>query len=129
MALTPRSVLLVEDHEATRVGLVRLLTAKGLRVDAATSVAEALGTLDGQDAVILDWNLPDGTAGDVLNWMAQHGLRKPVVIFSASGDCYASLEELPVRPQAVYTKPSHLSALLQWVEAIKDENEGHQLEA
>jgi two-component system sensor histidine kinase/response regulator len=54
------TVLVVDDTEATRYVLARLLTAKGYRVLEAATGAAALATLsEGPDIIILDVNLPD----------------------------------------------------------------------
>lgn len=60
-------VLLVEDHEATRSTLAKLLAKRLHKVTIAGSVGEAieLGKQFGFDLVISDIGLPDGTGYDV----------------------------------------------------------------
>jgi signal transduction histidine kinase/CheY-like chemotaxis protein len=69
-ARRPRSlrVLLVEDHEASREALRRLLEARGHAVTTAASVAEAReGSRQGPfDLVLTDIGLPDGSGYEIL---------------------------------------------------------------
>lgn len=70
-------VLLVEDHTATLAVLQRLLRRDGHSVTTATSVAEAVEKVQGDqpfDVLITDLGLPDGTGIDV---MEQLRLRRP----------------------------------------------------
>jgi PAS domain S-box-containing protein len=55
-------ILLVEDHEATRIALEHLLVRRGYKVISATSVAEArtAAQRDQFDLVVSDIGLPDG---------------------------------------------------------------------
>ena len=57
-----KRILLVEDHEATRVALAQLLSRRNYQVLAANSVAQARGLaqLERFDLVISDIGLPDG---------------------------------------------------------------------
>jgi CheY-like chemotaxis protein len=56
------SLLLVEDHEPTRIGLRKLLESRNFNVKCAATVAEAWSLLDGHffDLLISDIGLPDG---------------------------------------------------------------------
>ena len=62
-----RSILLVEDSEPLRLGLIDLLAFHGFAVDAAETIAAARRLLKGQvyDLVILDVMLPDGEGFDL----------------------------------------------------------------
>ena len=65
---SPRRILLVEDHEATRSVLSRLLTRDGHRVTTASCVAAGLATARAHefDFVISDLGLPDGTGIELM---------------------------------------------------------------
>jgi CheY-like chemotaxis protein len=62
-----RVVLVVDDHEDTRLMYVQFLEAMGLDALQATTCAEALAKARGAaiDAVVLDRRLPDGDGGQV----------------------------------------------------------------
>jgi len=53
------SVLVVDDHEATRYGLSRALRASGYRTIEASAGAEALQLSEFASALVLDVHLPD----------------------------------------------------------------------
>ena len=66
-------ILIVDDEVKIRVGLVRLLSKRGFPSDQASSVAEAKAMLAEKpyDAVLLDWQLSDGTGLDVCRVIRQ----------------------------------------------------------
>jgi CheY-like chemotaxis protein len=61
-------ILLVEDHEPTRVALAQLLKRRQHLVTAAGTVAEALAAAENNtfDLVMSDIGLPDGTGNDLM---------------------------------------------------------------
>ena|SRR5688572_9460981 len=63
--LAPYRVLLVEDDPAVARGLARLLMARGLSVDVATSCGAARALPGPFDLAILDLELPDGLGVDL----------------------------------------------------------------
>ena len=70
-------VLLVEDHEASRIALERLLARRGHDVVSAASVADALQAAQRRsfDLVVSDIGLPDGDGYDLMRKLrAQHNL-------------------------------------------------------
>jgi DNA-binding response OmpR family regulator len=60
-------ILIVEDEVRLRVNLVRVLSRRAFVMEQAATVAEAKKLLAERayDAVLLDWQLPDGTGLDV----------------------------------------------------------------
>ena len=72
---TGRSVLLVDDHLDTCLGMSRLLKRRGYRVAVAHSVTEALVTAGGEtfDLLISDIGLPDGTGFDLMSTLRERG--------------------------------------------------------
>ena len=77
-------VLLVEDHESSRVTLIRLLERRGYFVSASGSIAEARKLLAEQefDLVISDLGLPDGSGHDLIVEIRQ---QKTVPAIALSG--------------------------------------------
>lgn len=63
-----QSLLIVEDHEASRVVLAQLLTLGGHRVTTASTVQDALAAYKAAhfDVVISDLGLPDGSGIDLM---------------------------------------------------------------
>lgn len=84
-------LLIVDDHEATRTVLSRLLSRGGHRVALAASMQEAL-TLFGTeyfDVVISDLGLPDGSGLDLIRELQR---QRPVAGIALSG--YGTEEDL-----------------------------------
>jgi len=78
------TLLVVEDHEATRTVLDRLLTHSGHRVTTVSTLADALAAFRTThfDAVISDLGLPDGSGLDL---MVQIQTIRPVPAIALSG--------------------------------------------
>ena len=64
--LLPLKVLIVEDNPAARVTLEKILSLEGFYVQSAGTLRRGKELLDGQAAIILDLNLPDGNGVDLL---------------------------------------------------------------
>ncbi|MEX6506655.1 response regulator [Jiella sp. M17.18] len=98
--LTGLTVLLAEDNLIVALDLEAALHDSGARVAGpAVRVEEALSLVaeDEPHAAILDFNLLDGAAVPVLEWMVERGL--PVVICTGAGlpeDLVARFPDLPV---------------------------------
>jgi len=72
------AILLVEDHEPTRISLTQLLMRRRHRVSAAASMneARALAEKESFDVLISDIGLPDGNGADLMRELgAQHNLK------------------------------------------------------
>ena len=78
-------ILIVDDEVKIRVGLVRLLSKRGFPSDQASSVAEAKAMLADKpyDAVLLDWQLSDGTGLDVCRIIRQLHPSMHVIMLTA----------------------------------------------
>lgn len=70
-------VLLVEDHQGTRLSLGRLLERRGFRVISASSLAEARNLLkkNAFDLLISDIGLPDGSGYELMTSLRETGLK------------------------------------------------------
>ena len=60
-------ILMVDDEVRIRVGIARVLTRRGFLMDQAATVHETKERLETRqyDAVLLDWQLPDGSGLDL----------------------------------------------------------------
>lgn len=79
-------ILIVEDEDALRAGMVRALSKMtGVQVDSAGTIREALERIDeaAPDAVISDLDLPDRIGAELLDELSDRGLRLPVTFVSA----------------------------------------------
>lgn len=84
----PRRVLVVEDHLPTQVGLKKLLSRDGTKVEVADSGAAALALLDNSsvDCLVLDLTLPDMSGLDFLKTLQAKGQALPPVVVHTGKD-------------------------------------------
>jgi DNA-binding NarL/FixJ family response regulator len=79
-------ILVADDHEVVRKGLVKVLaeTLQPIKVDEAGNGQEAMSKIwkGGYDLVVLDMKMPGKSGLDVLKEIKQHQPKLPVVILS-----------------------------------------------
>ncbi len=114
MTGTGAHVLVVEDDESLRNGLVRVLERAGYVVSAAVRGQDALKVIreTPPDLVLLDLMLPglDGTF--VLKKARQEGFAAPVIILSARDTVEDKIAGLHIGADDYVTKPFDLDELL-----------------
>jgi CheY-like chemotaxis protein len=112
-------VLLVEDDRASREALVGILRVKKFKVDAAATLGEALGRLDGArpDAILLDLMLPDGNGLDLLRRIKGGGGGVPVAVISGSAESMIE-EAVALGADAVFRKPLSATSVLAWLDGV-----------
>jgi DNA-binding response OmpR family regulator len=107
-----RVVLLVEDHQASRELLRRILALSGWQVLEAATVAEGLDQLDPPpDCIVLDLELPDGAGETILRKVRMEGLPIRVVVNTGMPDPARLSEVGYMRPDAVLQKPLDAAGL------------------
>lgn len=109
----PGAVLLLEDDPALRRGYSRRLRAGGHRVDEATTLAEARGSLarDAYDCVVLDRMVPGGDALVLVDELRADPGRPPVLVLSGLGEVDDRLAGLHAGADDYLAKPAHLDEL------------------
>lgn len=111
-AMPGKSILVVEDHEDSRLALSRVLKRRGYEVTAADSVAAAVKQYNATtpDLVICDIGLSDGTGWDLMKKLHQQG---PVRAIAVSG--YGMEHDVNKSREAGFlqhlTKPINISNL------------------
>src|SRR3954449_5365483 len=107
-----RLLLLVEDHEATRVALRRILALRGWDVLEAATVAEGLAQLDPPpDCIVLDLELPDGPGEALLRKARIEQIPTRIVVNSGTDDRARLTEVSYMRPDVVLQKPLNAEGL------------------
>lgn len=112
-------LLIVEDHEATRTVLARLLQGIGHRVVAVGTIREALDSFAREhfDAVISDLGLPDGSGIELMSQLRTHG---PIPGIALSG--YGMEEDVRKTRGAGFiahlVKPVNLDQLRQLLQQL-----------
>jgi serine phosphatase RsbU (regulator of sigma subunit) len=91
-------ILLVEDDDVDRMRVHRALrkAAASMTLVDATTVGEARRLLEqgGIDCAVVDYNLPDGTVLDVLDYIAEHHTPLPVVVLTGDVSDARAIEAL-----------------------------------
>ncbi len=81
-----RRILVIEDEESLRIGMVRALAKMpGVEVRGAGTLREGLESIDAArpDVIISDLDLPDRFGGELLAELERRGIRVPVTFVSA----------------------------------------------
>ena len=83
-----KRVLVVDDHPAVPLALRVAFRRDGrfAVADSATTGAEGLEKLDGQDAVLLDLHLPDMVGADMVGRFRERGSGVPLILHSSDDD-------------------------------------------
>jgi DNA-binding response OmpR family regulator len=111
------SVLVVEDDDQIRCGMVALVQMRGHSAVAAANVAEAAAHLDGATPthLLLDLNLPDGTGTAILRRIRAERLPTRVALVTCAIDTALIEEARALGVDAVFIKPPDWDKLLDWV--------------
>lgn len=113
-----RSILIVDDDEALRSGLLKLFELKGFRAKGAESAREALAKIHANnfDLIISDVRMPDGDGVYLLEETKKLNVKLPVFMF------ITGFTDLPIDvayamgAEAVFSKPFKTSQLISAVE-------------
>lgn len=81
-------VVIVDDDDEIRELLLRTLPTDGFELLEARDGREALELLSREtpDLILLDWNMPNASGGDVLAELARRQLDVPVIVLTANDD-------------------------------------------
>jgi FixJ family two-component response regulator len=111
-------VAIVDDEDAVRRALERLLRSAGLVPRAYASGREFLQSLDegSPDCVVLDLHMPNITGFDVQDRMSRSGRRVPIIVITGH-DTAESRERVRALGAAAYLrKPVGATLLLEAIE-------------
>jgi len=103
-----RTLMIIEDHAATRRALGTFFGRRGWEVRSATAVAEALHLLGRgpePDGMILDLILPDGDGLDVLRQVRDTGLGTRVAVCTGASDPMLLMRARALKPDLLLIKP------------------------
>ena len=109
----PLKVLIVEDNPVARVALERLLARRGFCVQTAGTLRRGRELLDGQAAVILDLDLPDGSGAELLRQIRTENRRIKVMVVTGSVDPALLGDVRSLNPDALFHKPLDFRAMLE----------------
>ena len=116
----PQTVLVIDDNDATRTGLVRLLALRGYRTAAATNGREGLECLRADRSiglVVLDLGMPNGNG----YWFReqQRGdpalAHVPLIVFTGTGT--GDIDMARLWGTKILHKPVGIAQLLETIAA------------
>ena len=109
------NVLMVEDDDALCRVVDRNLTARGVSVRRAATVADALAAIASErpDLVLLDIDLPDRTGWDLMRALTAHEMDLPTIIITGTRVTPERLAQF--KPLAYLPKPFPIDALVRLV--------------
>jgi len=126
---TTMRLLLVEDDPVLGDAVRAYLQANGEVVDWATRLAEArAAALEAFDAILLDWNLPDGSG---VQWLRELRARPganeatPVLLLTARDKLTDRIEGLDAGADDYLVKPFELGELAARLRAVTRRAAGH----
>lgn len=111
-------VLLVDDSLQQVITLAEVLRNDGLRVDFATSGREALARISERcpDVLVLDMELPDLSATDVIEHARTYAPDLPVVLLTGYPADHAAVARAIASTRSTYlAKPVNVDALLELI--------------
>ncbi len=111
-------ILIVDDEENTRIGLVKLLCRNGYRAEAVANGFEALNYLDKKnvDLIISDINMPEMNGLVFLRELNQSYPEMKVIMITAYGQVGSYLKAINLGAVDYLNKPVKLSDLKSVIE-------------
>jgi PAS domain S-box-containing protein len=135
----PLHVLVVEDDADTRANLADILELDGYRLTGASSFSQAVRQAVWPEisTIILDWQLPDGNAGEFLPQIQQRAPHAPVVIVTGHPDLDGAIQALrrgaydyilkPINPDVLRATLVRIARQKQTEDALRRSEEQRQL--
>jgi two-component system, OmpR family, response regulator len=119
-------ILLVEDDAAFAKAIQAFLTAKGFVVERACDVQSGKDMLPmaNWDAVLLDWNLPDGEGLSLLSHIRKHAEKASVIMLTARDLITDRIRGLDAGADDFLVKPFDPEELLARLRAVERRRSG-----
>ncbi|OHD06090.1 MAG: DNA-binding response regulator [Sphingomonadales bacterium GWF1_63_6] len=111
-------ILLVEDDDVLRDGIVAGLGLEGFEVDAVACLADARASIGDHAGVVLDIGLPDGSGLDLLAEWRRAGVETPVLLLTARNMITDRVDGLDRGADDYLGKPFDLTELSARLRAI-----------
>ena len=116
--MSKRRVLLVDDDEGARFGMRGYFETRGFDVTEAGSCADARTEFDlhPPDSAVVDFQLPDGSALDLLPGFKQSAPDVPLVLLTGYGTIDRAVRAMQAGAEHFLTKPVEMPVLAAVVE-------------
>ena len=124
---TGMRVLLIEDDSATAQSIELMLKSESFNVYTTDLGEEGidLGKIYDYDIILLDLNLPDMSAFDVLRKLRVSKVKTPILILSGLAGIDDKIKGLGFGADDYMTKPFHKDELVARIHAIVRRSKGH----
>lgn len=116
--MTTSMIHIVDDDEAVRLSMERLLKLEGYQVRTYLSAEQFLKTVDARThgCLLCDVKMPDGMSGiDMLATLKKLGLALPTVFMTGYGDIPNSVRAMKLGAINYLTKPVRINELLRTI--------------
>jgi len=125
------SVLIVEDDRALREVMVEGLSRRGFHMREAERVAAAIHEIQNlpPSAILVDYQLPDGTAFDLLEALRSQELRIPVIVLTGHASFDLAVKAVKNGAEQFIPKPVDLSVLEAVLLKVIENHRNSQKEA
>ncbi len=112
------TVFVVDDDEAVRGGLRRLMESVGLNVETYGSAQEFLSDCDPnrRGCLVLDIRMPGMGGLDLQDQLGKQGIRLPVIILTGHADVAAAVRALKAGAMDFIEKPFNSQVLLDRIQ-------------
>lgn len=120
------TVLIVDDDEAVRTTLYKVIKSNGIDAETASGGAEALGMIEKKayDLILLDVNMNGMDGFEVVSVIRKRGIKTPVIIVSGRQEDYDTLYGLDIGADDYVTKPFNPVVLGAKVKALIRRSKG-----
>ena len=101
------TVLIVDDDEAVRTMLYKVIRSNGIQAELAATGEQALKMLEQTpfDLILLDINMPGMDGFQVVQVLRQRGNQTPIILISGRQEDYDTLYGLDIGADDYVTKP------------------------
>jgi len=108
-----KSILIVDDEPAMRLGLGEQLRGSGHAVEELPDLASLRRRLEGPppSALLLDLQLTDGTGTDAIPWVRQQWPQSPIIMMTAHGSIQSAVEAMRLGAFSYLQKPLNADEL------------------
>ena len=106
-------ILVIDDEEAARYGIGKVLEREGYQVEMATNGEEALQKITAfvPQTIVSDINMPEMDGLSLLRTLSQEGIRIPVILVTAHGSESLAIQALRAGAYDYLTKPFEIEDL------------------
>jgi FixJ family two-component response regulator len=128
MDTEPATIFVVDDDEAVRTSLQRLLRSAGLRVQVFSSAQEFLDrtSFTGNGCVVLDVQMPGIDGPALQNRLVDEGVDLPIIFLSAHGDLAIGVNAMKKGALDFLSKPVDEELLLDAIRAALNSHSAHR---